>query len=92
MANGYLERCSPSLAIEEMQIKPTMSYPYTPIRMAKVKLETTSNVGKDGEKLDHSPVAGGDVSGTAILENILEASYKAKHTNTIQSSNCVCGH
>ena len=57
-----MKRCSMSLIITEIQIKITMRYHLTPVRMAIIKSLQTINAGEGVEKREHSYFVGGTVN------------------------------
>ena len=46
----HIEKCSSSVVIREMQIKTTLIYHFTPVRMVIIKSKETTNSGEDVEK------------------------------------------
>ena len=62
MANKHMKRCKISLIIREMQIKTTMRYHFTPVRMAAIKSLQAINAGKGVEKREPSYTVGGNAN------------------------------
>ena len=60
IANKHMKECSTSLIIREMQIKTTMRYHLTPVRLAIIKNLETINAGEGVEKRGHSCTVGGN--------------------------------
>jgi hypothetical protein len=50
MAEKHLKKCSTSLVIKEMQIKTTLRFYLTPVRMTKIKNSGNADAGEDMEK------------------------------------------
>ena len=89
MVNKHMKSCSTSLAIKEMQIKTTMRYHSTPIRMAKTKNNVTIKFGEDAEKLDTLLIR---MENGKNLQKYLAVSLKIKPANTIRSRNGTLGY
>ena len=62
IANKHMKECSTLLIIREMQIKTTVRYHLTPVRMAIIKNLQTINAGEGVEKREPSCTVGGNVN------------------------------
>ena len=83
MVNNHMKRCSMSLAIREMQIKTTMRYHYTPIRIVNIKNRGNTKCWQGIRNGTTHILLAGMKNGPATLKNSRTVSEKAKHIPAI---------
>jgi len=80
MAEKSLKKCSTSLVVREMQIKTTLRFHLTPVRMAKIRNSGDNRCWQGcGERETLPPLLVGLQTGTTILEISLEFPQKIGH-------------
>jgi hypothetical protein len=82
MAEKHLKKCSKSLVIGEIQIKMTLRFHLTPIRMAKIKTSGDKMLERMWRKKNTPPLLVGLQTGTTTLETNLEVPQKIRNRST----------
>jgi hypothetical protein len=83
MAWKHLKKCSTFLVIRELQIKTTLRFHLTPIRMAKIKISGDRRCWREcGESIILPPLLVGLQAGTTTLEINMVVPQKIGHSTT----------
>jgi hypothetical protein len=76
MVEKHLNKCSKSLVMREMQIKMTLGFHLTPIRMAKIRTSGDNTCWRGWGEKNTPPLLVGLQTGTVTLEINLKVPQK----------------
>ena len=86
-----MKGCSASLAIREMQIKTTIAYHFTLVRMVIINKSISNKCWQGVGKGNPSTLLVGLQTGAAIVENSVELPQKTKNGTAFWSGNSTAG-
>ena len=90
-AQRHMKGCWALLVLREMQVKTTMSYHFTLVRMAIINKSTNTVLERMWRKENPSTLFVGMQTGTATVENSMEFPQKTKNGTAFWPGNSAAG-